>query len=109
MSENLKYGLEEITLEKIRSVFSSFSQIESAILYGSRAKGNYKLGSDIDIVLTGEKIDIILLTEIKSELDDLLLPYIIDVTVHNMISNKDLLDHIQRVGVKIYDVKRIEG
>lgn len=49
----MKYGLTQEIIEKIRSVYSRFPQIEKAVLYGSRAKGNYKTGSDIDLTLYG--------------------------------------------------------
>jgi len=47
------YGLKDIHIKKIHAVFSIYSNIEKVILYGSRAKGNYRIGSDIDLVLIG--------------------------------------------------------
>ncbi|MGE5353661.1 MAG: nucleotidyltransferase domain-containing protein [Syntrophothermus sp.] len=52
----MKFGLDENIIEQIKSVFASFPEIEGAVLYGSRAKGNFKNGSDIDITLMGENI-----------------------------------------------------
>jgi len=93
-----EFGLNEDTLEKIREVFSSFPEVEKVLIYGSRAKGNFKAGSDIDLTLKGEKLTHNILSRINIKLDDLLLPYIIDTSLFDSIDNKDLLDHISRVG-----------
>ena len=98
----MSYGLEDITLQKIKSVFSNFPQIEQAILYGSRAKGNFKPGSDIDITLMGDGLSLAVMNEIGLKLDDLLLPYFFDLSVYSHIKDPALLEHIERVGVVIY-------
>ncbi len=98
----MKFGLKNETIAQILSIFKKYSQIKKAILYGSRAKGNFKNGSDIDIVLTGEDLTIIELIKISSLLDDLLLPYTIDLSIYHKIKNPDLIEHIKRVGVAIY-------
>lgn len=97
------YGLKEIHLEKLELVFAAFSDIDKAILYGSRAKGNYRDSSDIDICLVGSMLNLSQLLRIESELDDLLLPYNIDVSIWDKIENKELIDHIKRVGVILYE------
>lgn len=98
----MKYGLSEEALKKIQAVFGKFAEIEEVILYGSRAKGNYKPGSDIDIALKGGKIHLQLLNTIDTELDELLLPYTFDISIYDHISNRDLIAHIQRVGKVLY-------
>lgn len=99
----MKYGLKETTVEKISGVFSAHPQIEQVILYGSRAKGNYRNGSDIDLTIRGEAISLSQLLKIENELDDLLLPYKIDLSLLHKIDDPDLLDHIRRVGVIFYE------
>ena len=99
----MKYGLTEITVEKICSVFARFPEIEKAILYGSRAKGNFKTGSDIDLTLCGESLTSDLRSTIASALDDLLLPYTIDLSVFNQLNHEELREHIERVGVLFYE------
>lgn len=96
----MRFGLSEETIKLILGVFVEFPQIEKAVVYGSRAKGNYKNGSDIDICLFGE-INLPLLQRIETKLDDLLLPYAVDLTVYNNIQNQDLKEHIDRVGLKL--------
>lgn len=101
----MRFGLKEKDIEKIHQVFSSVSQVEEAILYGSRAKGNFRNGSDIDIVLKGKELDLRLMNQLSVKLDDLLLPYMLDLSVYKQISDPDLLDHIRRVGVIFYQKK----
>jgi predicted nucleotidyltransferase len=99
----MKYGLPQPTLQKICGVLSRHPQVERAILYGSRAKGNYKRGSDIDLTLSGgEALTLPVLYRIMDELDDLLLPYTIDLSLYANIDDPDVIAHIQRVGVMLY-------
>jgi predicted nucleotidyltransferase len=73
-------------------------EIEKAILFGSRAKGNYKPASDIDLTLVGDDLTLTIQQTIENELDDLLLPYKFDISIYHTISSKELLDHIERIG-----------
>jgi predicted nucleotidyltransferase len=77
--------------------------VEKAVLYGSRAKGTARSGSDIDLVLFGNEVDQETVDRIAVALDDLLLPYQFDLSIFSRISHADLLDHIQRVGVLFYE------
>jgi predicted nucleotidyltransferase len=98
----MSFGLTAEVTEKIRSVLSLHREVQSAILYGSRAKGNYKRGSDIDLTLVGEKLNLSELARISNELDDLSLPYTFDFSIYDQIKNIELLDHIKRVGKIFY-------
>jgi predicted nucleotidyltransferase len=68
-------GLDQSVEEKIRSVFSGFEEIEKAVLYGSRAKGNYETGSDIDITFYGKNLKLTTIYRDQDKLDELYLPY----------------------------------
>ncbi len=103
------YGLKNETIKKINEVLAQFPEVEEAILYGSRAKGNYKAGSDIDLTLNGKKLNLKLLNKISLALDDLLLPYTLDISIYRHISNPDLIEHIDRVGKVFYSVKNEVG
>lgn len=94
----MRFGLKEETIKAINSVFASYPQIEKAVIFGSRAKGNYREGSDIDICLFGN-IDFVLLQNIEISLDALNLPYTIDLVVYDNIQNEALKEHVDRVGV----------
>jgi predicted nucleotidyltransferase len=98
----MNFGLKEETILKIISVFERFPQIEKAILYGSRAKGNFKEGSDIDLTLIGENLDLTLINKIETEIDDLLLPYTFDISIYHQLDNPELINHIKRVGKTFY-------
>ncbi len=99
----MMFGLTESAIRKILAVFARYPQVEQAILYGSRAKGDYKTGSDIDLTLCGgDDLDLRVLYRIMDELDNLLLPYTIDLSIFAGISDPDVIAHIQRVGVVFY-------
>jgi len=95
-------GLTNNELSKLHNIFSKYSDIEKVILYGSRAKGNYKQFSDVDITLLGYTITRTHLNKLSDEIDDLLLPYQFDINIFHTLKNPDLIDHIQRVGITIY-------
>ena len=97
-----QFGLSEETLTKINGVIAQHPEVESVILYGSRAKGNYRNGSDIDITLTGSALTHGVMLRIDDEIDDLLLPYSFDISIFNHIDNPDLIDHIHRCGILLY-------
>lgn len=95
-------GLTPEIFDKMRAVFQNYTEIDSVVLYGSRAMGNFKKASDIDISLKGSKIDSTLQNKIEFDLDDLMLPYKFDVSHYNSITNPEFLKHINEVGSEIY-------
>jgi len=99
-----RFGLKETTVQKIHDVLARYPQVEKAVLYGSRAKGNYRNGSDIDLTLDGQAdLTLEVLYRIMTALDDLLLPYTIDLSLFHAISDPEVVEHIQRVGVIFYE------
>ena len=96
------YGLNEETLQSLINIFKSYPQISRVILYGSRAKGNYRKGSDIDFTLYGEGLTSELMYQVDERIDELYLPYKVDISVFNHLDNKDLIEHINRVGKVFY-------
>ena len=98
----MNFGLKDSVIEKIQKIFLKYHQIKKVILYGSRAKGNYKNGSDIDITLIGDHIDLTLLNKISNDIDDLLLPYSFDISIFEQLTNQDLVKHIKRIGIDFY-------
>jgi predicted nucleotidyltransferase len=99
----MKHGLDEQTIERIRTVLRNYPEVEKAVIYGSRAKGNFKRGSDIDLTLYGKGLTLTILHKIEDDLDDLLLPYKIDLSIYDHISDHDVIDHIRRVGIVFYE------
>lgn len=100
-SANTLFGLLPEDMQKLRRVFASHPHIEQGVLYGSRAQGQHSPGSDIDITLVGD-VTWQELQQIEQELDDLLLPYQIDLSLKQHMQNPDLLAHIERVGRCLY-------
>ena len=102
------FGLKEHHIREINVVFSKYNNIDKVVIYGSRAKGTFTPGSDIDLTLIGNKLDLSTISKIETELDDLLLPYKIDLSIFHTIENSALLDHIRREGRKFYE-KQVEA
>ena len=99
----MNHGLTTTTVERLQSVLAHYPEVEKAVLYGSRARGTHRPGSDIDLTLCGGELDHTLLTRIDNGMDDLLLPYQIDLSLMSSLSHPALLDHIRRVGVVLYE------
>lgn len=98
-----QFGLKQDTINQINQIFSTYPEISKAILYGSRAKGNYKPGSDIDLTLIGDNINHHQLLEILNKIDDLLLPYFFDLSIFSSLDKPNLIEHIERVGITFYE------
>lgn len=96
------FGLPVTAVENIRLVFARHPEVERAVLYGSRAKGNFKRSSDIDLTLFGAGLSYRTLLALIGELDDLLLPWMIDLSIFAHIENPALREHIERVGRVFY-------
>ncbi|MEQ1662198.1 MAG: nucleotidyltransferase domain-containing protein [Thiobacillus sp.] len=105
----MPYGLTDETLARIHGVLAAHPEVEKAMLYGSRAKGNFRAGSDIDLCLIGATLSLTQQLQIESELDDLLLPYKIDLSRFHALDNPALIDHIERVGVTFFPVARVKS
>ncbi len=103
----MRYGLSDTAIAKIHAVLQKYPQVQRAVLYGSRAKGCYQPGSDVDLTLIGEDLTLDVLYRIAWELDDLLLPYTFDLSIFHHINDPDVIDHIQRVGVVFYDREQL--
>ena len=96
-----RFGLASHDIEKLQSVLARYPGIHKAVIYGSRAKGHYRASSDIDITLMGS-LDWQTFNRLETELDDLLLPYKIDLSLYDQIENNELRAHIQRVGKVLF-------
>lgn len=109
MTAETQYGLPFSAVASLRSVFSRWNGIESVWLYGSRAKGNYRHGSDIDLTIKGGGLRLSDLLAIENEIDDLLLPWSVDLSLFDDVDNDALREHIERVGVLFYNANESEG
>lgn len=96
------FGLPLQAVEKLRTVFAHWPLIATVWIYGSRAKGCHRQGSDIDLTLEAPGMSLADLLKLENEIDDLLLPWMVDLSLRDRIDNADLLDHISRVGQVFY-------
>ena len=100
----MSYGLIGQDIEIILQAISKFSVISQAILFGSRAKGNYKTGSDIDLAIKGTEINHETVASLSFMLnEELALPYFFDIIHYEKITEPKLTQHIDRVGKVIYE------
>ncbi|HCL55964.1 MAG TPA: hypothetical protein DHW82_03025 [Spirochaetia bacterium] len=102
---NTEFGLSDPVKKKLLSVLEKHPAIKRALIYGSRAKGNYREGSDIDMALFGENLETGELMTILNEIDDLLLPYTLDLSIYHHLKNDRLKEHIDRAGKVFYEKK----
>ena len=102
----MKTGLSKKIWNEITKVFENFPRIIEVILFGSRAMGNFREGSDIDLAVKGENIELNDLLDIEAALEDLQLLYIFDVINYSKLTNPDLKAHINRVGIQVYNKKQ---
>ena len=98
------FGLKTRYIDIIKDTLREYPEVEKATIFGSRAMGNFKNGSDIDIAITGEKIT----THITSKISFILneespMPYFFDIVHYDTIANENLAEHIDQLGVVFYN------
>lgn len=103
MSQEQKFGLSEGDLKSIISLLKKHPKVSGVILFGSRAKGNFSPGSDIDLALLGKHLCLQDILDLYAEIDELYLPYKFDFLIYEQIKDEALLEHIRRVGKVLYD------
>lgn len=94
--------LRNCELQKLYEFFAKYKEIDRVILYGSRAKGNYKSFSDVDITLVGNELTSSHLNRLSADINNSSLAYNFDISILHQLKNPELLDHIQRRGVTLY-------
>ncbi len=99
----MPYGLKDSELTNLKALFAKNDRLERVILYGPRAKGTYKPFSDVDITLVGRELTHSDLNRMILDIDDLLLPYMFDISIFHTLKSSDLIDHINRRGIVIYE------
>jgi predicted nucleotidyltransferase len=101
------FGLPDKTLATIREILAETPAVEKAILYGSRAKGNYRPGSDIDLTLVGAQLDLRILGDIAARLEESPIPYLVDLSLWSQLNHAGLREHIERVGKVFYERREV--
>jgi predicted nucleotidyltransferase len=100
----MKFGLSDTVIQELQDVFRRYANIEKVLIFGSRSKGNYRAGSDIDLAVIGKDIDYSLLLDLQCDIEDLELLYSIDLLDYQKKKGTPIGDHIDRVGQVFYEV-----
>lgn len=100
---SMPFGLPETTLRTLREVLKQYPAVEKAVIYGSRAKGTYKRGSDIDLALLGQALDYRMLADIAEAFEESFIPYTVDLCWLDRLEHAALREHIDRVGQVLYE------
>ncbi|MGL1890639.1 MAG: nucleotidyltransferase domain-containing protein [Spirochaetaceae bacterium] len=95
-------GLDRTIITTLTKIFTEFNDIKRVKLYGSRAKGTFTQRSDINLVIYGENLNRFILSSLISELEESEIVYLIDVQNYSDFKNRELIDHIDRIGITIY-------
>ncbi len=106
---NPPHGLAADTVRQIAAVLARFPEVQEAVLFGSRAKGTHKPGSDIDLSLLGQALDWRVVGKIYDSLDDLPLPYRFSLILLDSHTDPDVAAHIARVGIPLFQRRPAEG
>ena len=104
----MAFGLADIELQALRDALASVPEVEEAIIYGSRARGTNRIASDIDLTLKGNSLTYLQLALLDERIDELYLPYFVDLSLYSMLKNPDLLDSIHREGKVFYNRDEME-
>lgn len=98
-----QFGISEKSFNLLLEAFAKFPQIEEVIIFGSRAKGNFKKGSDIDLAIKGEKCNASLALDLNTYInEELPIPYMVDIVDYGSLQHQELREHIDRVGMLFY-------
>lgn len=104
----MMFGLPEQTRLKMEGVFAHYPEIEQVIIYGSRAKGSFRPGSDIDLTLRGRGLTDNVLSQVSTELDELDTPYLMDVSIYDDLQSDSLRDNIKSDGRFFYQCDELK-
>lgn len=104
-SWNCRYGLRVRDMQTITEIFSRYPHIKIVQLFGSRAKGTFHSGSDIDLAVMNEDVPPKVMLQLQNEFSESSLPYFVDLVYYPEIESDAFREHIERVGVVIYEAE----
>lgn len=97
------WGLSDTVLARVRAILAQEPRVEKAILFGSRAKGTHRAGSDIDVALVGAGLDVDALARLHRRFEESSIPYQVDLCWLAAVDHAALREHIERVGQVLYE------
>ncbi|MDI9407946.1 MAG: nucleotidyltransferase domain-containing protein [Candidatus Pacebacteria bacterium] len=98
----MPFGLSDKSLSIVHGILRGHPAVERAVIYGSRARGNYREGSDIDLALEGSDLKYDVVIKIAGELEDSYLPYFVDLMILTPTDSRPIAHEIARDGVEFY-------
>jgi predicted nucleotidyltransferase len=98
----MKFGLSDTVIRELCNVFRRYKNIETVLIFGSRSKDSFRVGSDIDLAVIGKDIDYNLLLDIQCAIEDLDLLYRVDLLDYQKKKGTPIGNHIDRVGQVFY-------
>jgi len=99
----MNFGLRDGDLDNIIATIQQFCEIEKAAIFGSRAKGNYKPGSDLDIAIWGDDISFSTISRLHAILEEESpMPYFFDIVDYSHLNHEELKSHIDRAGIVFF-------
>ncbi|MCG8319853.1 MAG: nucleotidyltransferase domain-containing protein [Cytophagales bacterium] len=100
------FGISEKSYNLLVNAFSKYPEVEEVLIFGSRAKGNYKRGSDIDLAIKGKRCNDLTAINIQGYFnEELPIPYYVDVVYYDELEHQELKEHIDRVGINFFESK----
>ena len=101
--EKNAFGFTHRDIKTLQDIFKKYTDVKNVFIFGSRAKGTYKQGSDIDLAIMNKGVKDMVIGKIKSDFEESSLPYIVDLVNYHTIKHSQLKNHIDRVGVPFYE------
>lgn len=101
-NEQNQFGLNQRDMKTLLDILHKYSDVRDVFIFGSRAKGNFKHGSDIDLAIMNPGVSDAIIVALKRDFADSSLPYFVDVVNDHSLQHNDLKNHIDRVGVPFY-------
>lgn len=99
----MKYGLTAAQLQEIITFIAQHAEVETALIFGSRAQGNYKPSSDIDIALKGAQLSHGLAAQMKYTFEEAsVLPFFVDFVCYDLLTDPGVQASIDKHGQIIY-------
>ena len=100
--EKNSFGLSDRDMKTLQDIFKKYPDVKNVFVFGSRAKGTYKQGSDIDLAIMNEGVKDMFIRKMKSDFEDSNLPYAVDLVNYPTLKHPELKNHIDRVGVPLF-------
>ena len=90
-------------LDMLIKVFTRYPHIDKVVLFGSRARGDYKRTSDIDLCIYGDMLTKRCRYDIRDEIEELETFYSFDVVFFDELEKDLFIKSIIKDQITIYD------